>query len=154
MKKIFILITFLFPLLAQALPTEPASPITTTDIAFDSGLIARIDLEQADEVIEALRRVEAYHQQVGFGVDHPPVAFVIFGPPVAIFFKDNYRSNKQIIDLAARLVALNIIDVKVCEFSYQAEGLDSSNLLPFVTTVPFGPDEVTRLVQTEKYNYS
>jgi intracellular sulfur oxidation DsrE/DsrF family protein len=153
MNKIFIAIVFLLPLMAQALPTEPVSPIGTTGMGPDAGLIARIDLEQTDEVIEALMRVEAYHQQVGFNVDHPPVAFVIFGPPVALFFKDSYRENRQIIDLAARLVALEVIDVKVCEFSYQAEGLDSNNLLPFVSTVPFGPDEVTRLVQTEKYNY-
>ena len=98
-------------------------------------------------------RVEAYYEQQGFTESHPPVTFVIFGPPVAIFFKTNYSDNKQIVDLAARLTALQVIDVRVCEFSYQAEGLDSKNLLPFVSTVPFGPDEVTRLVEEERYNY-
>ena len=72
---------------------------------------------------------------------------------MAIFFKYNYEANKKIIDLAARLTALKVIDVKVCEFSYQSDGLDSKNLLPFVTTVPFEPDEVTRLVEQERYSY-
>jgi intracellular sulfur oxidation DsrE/DsrF family protein len=103
--------------------------------------------------VEALLRVEAYYEQQGFTESHPPVTFVIFGPPVAIFFKTNYSDNKQIVDLAARLTALQVIDVRVCEFSYQATGLDSKNLLPFVSTVPFGPDEVTRLVEEERYNY-
>jgi intracellular sulfur oxidation DsrE/DsrF family protein len=150
MKMIFILL--LFPLPAQAMPTEPVSPIASEYDAAQ-GLIARLDFEQADQIIEALLRVEAYYEQQGFAESHPPVAFVIFGPPVALFFKHNYGKNKQIVDLAARLTALKVIDVKVCEFSYQAEGLDSKNLLPFVSTVPFGPDEVTRLVEEERYNY-
>ncbi|MDA8782588.1 hypothetical protein N9N16_05270 [Porticoccaceae bacterium] len=86
-------------------------------------------------------------------LDHAPLAFVIYGPPVAMFFKRNYSANQQEVDLAAKLTALNVIDVKVFEFSYLKEGLDPSELLPFVTTVPFGPDEVTRLVEQEKYDY-
>lgn len=81
MKMIFILL--LSPLLAYAMPTEPVSPITNE---YDStnGLIARLDFEQADQIVEALLRVEAYYEQQGFAESHPPVAFVIFGPPVAI----------------------------------------------------------------------
>ena len=150
MKMIFILL--LWPVLAQAMPTEPVAPINTQYDA-TNGLIARLDFEQADQIVEALLRVEAYYEQQGFTESHPPVTFVIFGPPVAIFFKTNYSDNKQIVDLAARLTALQVIDVRVCEFSYQAEGLDSKNLLPFVSTVPFGHDEVTRLVEEERYNY-
>jgi len=60
MNKIFIAIVFLLPLMAQALPTEPVSPIGTIGMGPDAGLIARIDPEQTDEVIEALMRVEAY----------------------------------------------------------------------------------------------
>ena len=141
MKMIFILL--LFPLPAQAMPTEPVSPIASEYDAAQ-GLIARLDFQQADQIIEALSRVEAYYEQQGFAESHPPVA---------LFFKHNYGKNKQIVDLAARLTSLKVIDVKVCEFSYQAEGLDSKNLLPFVSTVPFGPDELTRLVEEERYNY-
>jgi intracellular sulfur oxidation DsrE/DsrF family protein len=153
MKKIFIVALLLLPLWAQGMPNEMASPISVTDDISNDGLIARIDFEQADQILDALQRAEAYYQEGGLNLNHPPMAFVIYGPPVAIFFKDNYRDNKAIVDLAARLTALNIIDVKVCEFSYEAEGLDTDNLLPFVTTVPFGPDEETRLVEDERYNY-
>ncbi|MGB2002536.1 MAG: acyl-CoA transferase, partial [Porticoccaceae bacterium] len=121
MKMIFILL--LWPVLAQAMPTEPVAPINTQYDA-TNGLIARLDFEQADQIVEALLRVEAYYEQQGFTESHTPVTFVIFGPPVAIFFKTNYSDNKQIVDLAARLTALQVIDVRVCEFSYQAEGLD------------------------------
>jgi len=72
---------------------------------------------------------------------------------VEIFFKENYRSFKPIVDLAARLSALEVIDVKVCQVSYEREGLDKSTLLPFVSSVPFGPAEVSRLVDEQEYSY-
>jgi len=59
MKRIFMLL--LLPALAQALPTEPAAPIATEYDA-TNGLIARLDFEQADQMVEALLRVEAYYE--------------------------------------------------------------------------------------------
>ena len=56
MKMIFILL--LWPVLAQAMPTEPVAPINTQYDA-TNGLIARLDFEQADQMVEALLRVEA-----------------------------------------------------------------------------------------------
>ena len=82
----------------------------------------------------------------------PPIAFVIYGPDVGIFFRENYSAFKPIVDLAARLSALEVIDIKVCQVSYEKEGLDKSTLLPFVTTVPFGPAEVTRLLEDQQYD--
>jgi hypothetical protein len=68
---------------------------------------------------------------------------------VLIFFKENYKDNKKVVDLAAKLTALNVIDIEVCEFSYIKEGLDSSGLLPFITAVPVGPKELGRLIEDE-----
>jgi hypothetical protein len=42
--------------------------------------------------------------------DHPPVAFVVYGPAVAMLFKKNYRQYSEVVDLAAKLTALNVID--------------------------------------------
>ena len=86
-------------------------------------------------------------------LDHPPVAFLVYGPPVAMFFKKNYQQYSEVVDLAAKLTALKVIDVKVCKYSFVKEGLDNKNLLPFVSTVPFGPDEVVRLIEQAKYRY-
>ena len=46
------------PILVHAMPTEQASSIAT-DGNYQSCLIARIDLEQTDEIIEVLLRDEA-----------------------------------------------------------------------------------------------
>ena len=60
------------PILVHAMPTEQASSIAT-DGNYQSCLIARIDLEQTDEIIEALLRVEAYYEQEGPVTSHPPL---------------------------------------------------------------------------------
>ena len=153
MKKIFIVLLLAFSTLSYALDIEvlPTAAEVTESQAI--GLVARVDFEQADQLLGALERAEQYYQQEGMSLSHPPVAFVVFGSPVAIFFKENYQDNKKVVDLAAKLTALNVIDIKVCEFSYIKEGLDSSSLLPFVTTVPFGPKELSRLIKEEKYSY-
>ena len=62
MKKIFILALLLLPLWAQGMPNEMASPISVTDDISNDDLIARIDFEQADQILEALQRAEAYYQ--------------------------------------------------------------------------------------------
>ena len=51
MKKIFIVALLLLPLWAQGMPNEMASPISVTDDISNDGLIARIDFEQADQIL-------------------------------------------------------------------------------------------------------
>ena len=152
------LLTFLPGLLlATANYTQAADQLITADSKTITGYVARINLKKTDQVYEALQRAEAYFQteqqsatQVSPAV--PPIAFVIYGPDVGIFFRENYSAFKPIVDLAARLSALEVIDIKVCQVSYEKEGLDKSTLLPFVTTVPFGPAEVTRLLEDQQYD--
>ena len=60
---------------------------------------------------------------------------------------------KAVVDLAARLSAFNVVDIRVCETSARGLGLDLETLFPFVDTVAYGPDEVVRLLEVEKYSY-
>jgi len=151
---------FLLALLPNLLFSQisyAADQLITADSKMVSGYVARINLKKADQVYEALQRAEAYfqtQQQLDAQVSPtvPPIAFVIYGPDVEIFFRENYSDFKPIVDLAARLSALEVIDIKVCQVSYEKEGLDKSTLLPFVTTVPFGPAEVTRLLEDQQYD--
>ena len=131
--------------------------LITADSKIVTGYVARINLDKADQVYEALQRAEAYFQtkqqldtQPSKAV--PPIAFVIYGPDVGMFFKQNYSTFKPIVDLAARLSALEVIEVKVCQVSYEREGLDKSTLFPFVSTVPFGPAEISRLLDDQSYD--
>lgn len=153
---LFALLPSLF--LAQANQSEAADQLVTADSKTVTGYVARINLDKADQVFEALQRAEAYFQKSQQLNSEPsprvpPIAFVIYGPDVGIFFKENYSDFKPIVDLAARLSALEVIDVKVCQVSYEREGLDKSTLFPFVATVPFGPTEISRLLDDQQYEF-
>jgi len=117
------------------------------------GYLARIQLNSPEEVQAALLRAEQIYLQGELPTDLGPVAFILHGPEVAIFFRDNYSRFKPIIDLAARLSAFQVIEVKVCETRMGVMGRDRSELFPFVGTVPFGPGEVQRLLEDKRYVY-
>ncbi len=117
------------------------------------GYLARIQLNSPEEVGQALLRAELLFRD-GKAL-HPgePLAFVLHGPEVAIFFRENYEQYKPIVDLAARLSALEVVDVRVCQTRMGVLGRDPSVLLPFVGTVPFGPTEIERLVKDKQFVY-
>ncbi len=78
---------------------------------------------------------------------------VLHGPEVEIFSRYNYSRFKEIVDLAARLTAFGVIEINVCETRMGSMGLQPNHLFPFVGTVPFGPAEVSRLLEEEDYLY-
>jgi len=118
------------------------------------GYLGRIELNNPDGVAAALRRAESFYHDEGMHEEEiPPLVLVIHGSEVGIFFKENYSQYKPIIDLAAKLTAFQVIDIRVCEASAQIMGLDIKTLFPFVGTVPYGPAEITRLIEVEKYVY-
>lgn len=117
------------------------------------GYLARIQLNSPEEVEGALRRAEKLFLNGEIKSTPAPVVFVFHGPEVRIFFKQNYARYKPIVDLAARLAAFEVIEIKVCETRMGVLGRPKTALFPFVGTVPFGPAEVERLVDGEQYVY-
>jgi intracellular sulfur oxidation DsrE/DsrF family protein len=117
--------------------------------------LGRIELNDPEAVASALARAEAFHlkQSGSTEEDYSPVVLVIHGAEVGIFFKQNYQRYKSIVDLAAKLSAFKVVDIRVCETSAHGLGLDVKTVFPFISTVPYGPDEITRLIDVEKYIY-
>lgn len=74
-----------------------------------------------------------------------PVTFVLHGDEINLFRRDNYQNNQALVDLAARLDAFKVIDVRVCETWMRDNQVSASDLPPFVETVPFGPSFVAGL---------
>jgi intracellular sulfur oxidation DsrE/DsrF family protein len=70
-----------------------------------------------------------------------------------MFFKQNYSMYKATVDLAARLSSLGVIDIKFCQESAAASGLNRDDLLPFVSPVDVGQAELTRLLEEEDYSF-
>lgn len=144
-SSLIVLIAFLMlPLgiFAQSGPELPAS-----------GFLARINHDSPEEVADALKRAEMLYNEGRLPKNTDPIAIVLHGPEVEVFFKDKYDEYKNIVDLAQRLSELGVVDVRVCETQTGILGRSRSSIHPFIGTVNFGPAEVNRLLRQQNYVY-
>ena len=145
-------------LLTLLLIFPAASPLVHSQVFAEekipSRYIARIELHTADELMGSLQRAEMLQQEGSFkvGVD-TPIAFVLHGPEAESLFSSRYAENQSLVNLAARLTAFKVVDIKVCETWLGGKALDASELPPFIGTVPYGPAEEKRLLKQEQYVY-
>ena len=114
--------------------------------------IAEIELHTADEFYRLLLRAEQLLSSGALAFNDPaPVTFVLHGPEVRILLRQNYLENKVVVDLAASLSALGVVDIKACETWIGGDGIAVEDLQPFVGTVAYGLAEINRLVEEENY---
>ena len=130
--------------------TEKVAP---EPIVSPNGYLARIQLNSPEELKEALLRAEQLYLNGQVTDETEPPAFILHGPEVSVFFKENYETHKAIVDLAARLSAFKVVDVRVCRTRMGILGREDDVLYPFVGTVPFGPAEIKRLLDEQNYVY-
>jgi len=137
---------------SAALAGEGAKPQAESPRSVVPGYLVRIDQNKPEEVEAALLRAEAFYQEdLPFLSKTPPITLVLHGPEVEIFFRENYKRYKNIVDLAARLSAFEVVDIKICRTRLRFLEQNQVVLFPFVSTVAFGPDEIARLTDEENY---
>ena len=116
--------------------------------------VADFELQSTEQFQETLRRAE---QLMVKGVapqdGEARVTFVLHGPVIRNLLRENYLENKELVDLAASLSALDVIEIKACQTWMGSHRVDEAQLQPFVGTVPYGAAEVERLVREEDYIY-
>ena len=115
--------------------------------------VVDIELQTTQELGHLLERAE---QLLLAGVEVPrggeaKVTFVLHGPVLKSLLRGNYLENKRLVDLAASLSALDVIDVKACRAWMNGHGLHEQQLQPFVETVSYGPSLVKSLLAEESY---
>jgi uncharacterized protein len=144
-------LVFLFFFPSAALLAQQLIP---AQLELDTRYVARIELHTADELMGSLQRAEMLQQEGAFKVGKDdPIVFVLHGSEARALFLDRYAENKALVDLAARLTAFKVVDIKVCETWMGSKSLDSSRLPPFIGTVPYGPAEEKRLLKQQRYVY-
>lgn len=116
-------------------------------------VVADIRVHTAQELEGALSRVEAMFDNGGIREQDEPVIFLLHGDEARTLYRQNYGEHKDVVDLAAKLSAFGVVDIKVCESWSDHHSLDRNRLQPFVETVPFAPAEKRRLLEEEGYNY-
>lgn len=116
--------------------------------------VADIELHTADEFRQLLERAEQF---LILGESLPDgeakVTLVLHGPVLKSLLRENYLQNKILVDLAASLSALEVIDVKACSTWMVGNNVSPENLQPFIEIVTYGPAEVERLVKNKRYLY-
>ena len=150
--------------LAQDMATKPnAQPeaplaaieaVVSEEAIQPSKLQANIELHTLEELKQLLVQAEmiANDEAGSEYVTDKPISVVLHGEEINAFVRSNYRNNKALVDLAARLDAFNVIEVKVCKRWMGANGIVESQLPPFIEPVPFGLGERERL-QKAGYAY-
>jgi intracellular sulfur oxidation DsrE/DsrF family protein len=153
------LLLLLFPMfvLAQNSAIQPAVHAQTVVVVSAAGfstqaekseplkLQANVTVHTLTELQELLEQAELIANGEGEYNTEEPIAVVLHGEEIKAFLRSNYRTNKSLVDLAARLDAFNVVEVKVCKRWMGANGIMVNELPPFVEPVPFGIGERNRL---------
>ena len=114
--------------------------------------VADIELQSSRQLTGLLQRasqllLDGVAAQDGI----PKVSFVLHGPVIKDLLKQNYAGNLQMVNLAASLSALQVVEIKVCRTWMGLNDVHESDLQPFVVPVNLAGSEVERL--REKKNY-
>ncbi len=120
----------------------------------EKNYLADIRVHSPQELIKILLRAEMLLDKGDFEAGHSaPVVFLLHGDEARVLFKNQYSQNKKLVDLAAKLSAFNVVDIKVCEVWMRKNSLDQQQLQPFVSPVGYAPAEQKRLIKEEQYQY-
>lgn len=132
---------------------------TDADVDVDTGAGAdpeRVVLDISVHTEEELRvlfdRAGQLAEKLQPAGQEASIVLVLHGPEVEFFSTRNYDSYTEIVDQAARLDALDIVDVKICQTMMKIAGVERDDIPSFIEQVPLGSAEVDRLVR-EGYVY-
>jgi intracellular sulfur oxidation DsrE/DsrF family protein len=111
-----------------------------------------ISVHTLDELRVLLDRAEDLSSRLLETRQDASVVLVLHGPEVEFFSKKNYDRYRDIVDQAARLDALQVVDVKICQTMMTISGVARDDIPAFIEQVPDGRVEVERL-RNEGYVY-
>ncbi|MCD8521861.1 MAG: DsrE family protein [Saccharospirillaceae bacterium] len=131
------------------LPQEGIVPSGVQGLQPGSNIQAVVKLHTAEELQSLLTRAEELSRRVEYR-NNEPVRLVLSGDEIAIFVRSSYRGNKALVDLAARLDAFNVVELKVCRNWMDRNNVEATDLPAFLDPVTNGAEEVTRM-QLEGY---
>jgi intracellular sulfur oxidation DsrE/DsrF family protein len=132
--------------------TGPLDPEKEVRILESGRVVVDVTLHSAEQIQALLNRAQELAPKLPRDQKEPSIALVLHGPEIEFFARQNYSKYKDIVDLAEKMDADGVIDIKVCETRMRSMKLRQEDLPDFVDTVPYGPEEVKRL-EREGYTY-
>lgn len=134
----------------HALTVQAAAEVA--DLDPQQRYLAQIRVHTAGEIEALLQRASLLAQQASDYGNFEPIAVVLHGDEAEVFRHGNYQQNQRIIDLAAKLDAFKVIDLRICETWMRLNNVKRSEMPAFVETVPYGPAEERKL-KRKGYKY-
>lgn len=128
--------------LVEAPPEVVPPPDTIT-----GGRLFDINVHTEEELELILQRVDALARGRDGEAQREPIALVLHGPEVAFFAARNHARYRDLVDLAAKLSAYELIDIRMCQTKMEELGIERGEIPPFIELVPYGPAESERLLQ-------
>ena len=133
----------LYSLEFSAIETEDTPPASIqtepNDVAFD------ISVHTIDELRDVLQRAEALVSQPKSASQSANIALMLHGPEIKYFSIGQYAQYKDVVDLAAKLDAYNVVELKMCETAMKDFGITKSDIPSFIEFVPSGESELKQL---------
>jgi uncharacterized protein len=116
--------------------------------------IADIELQNSRQLTELLERAgQLLLDGVATQDGVPKVSFVLHGPVIKDLLRQNYGDNMQLVNLAASLSALQVVEIKVCRTWMGINDVEEADLQPFVIPVNLARSELERLRREKNYLY-
>ena len=131
-----------------ALSNPTSSTHTQTDTQFTIGnkrYLYDISKHSIDDFKLLLQRAKEINQAETVKPNNLEIVMILHGPDINWFTLENYDDNKELVDLAKRLDAFDVIDLKVCETAMDSLEIDRNQIPPFIESVPYAPGEISRL---------
>ena len=135
-------------------PAEPPLPASTSqaqtqfNIGNKSYLFDVSDhtYEELEALLQRAAEISQLQPENYDQYDQLDIVMILHGPDIDWFTLRNYEQNRRLVDLAARLDAFEIIDMKVCETVMDMRGVRREEIPSFIEPVPYAPDEIKRLL--------
>jgi len=167
MKPVYVL-----PVLAAAVAgivygilsaVQRETPVSTTPAAGPAGqapeavirveavpgkTVLDISVHTLDELRVVLDRAERLASRLLDETAAARIVLVLHGPEVEFFSRRNYAKYRDVVDQAARLDAMDIVDVKICRTMMNIKGVARDDIPAFIEQVPDGRVEVQRLLDS------
>ena len=127
-----------------------ASPVKALDQKQNQGYVFSVTVSSSQQLDVVLDRAEDLRAL--FNPDeHGKIAIVLHGDELQLFQKNNYASNRTVVERARMLDQESIIDIKACQTMMRVLDIEQNELPSFIEQVPFAPAEIERLQKQQGF---
>jgi intracellular sulfur oxidation DsrE/DsrF family protein len=113
-----------------------------------AGYVADISVHSVEELEALFQRIETLLDRPRGSDEAPLVSLVLHGPEVEFFAFRNYPQYRDVVDRAAKLAALGAVEISICQTQMRSRGIAEDEVPGFLRQVPYGPDEVRKLLDS------